>query len=543
MSEKNKDKNIGYSQFLKLCNVSSPRNWYGMAVMPDGVWVQPPSDDALLLPSERAALSEHPKNDLTIPALAFPCSIEELQQFLDWLSNYLGSSIEPVELPKKESETQPINEPSSSDPFDAGAFFNSKQTDNSKESVSDQPDNAKESVPSTPIERDEAKERALWKKHIEPIINKHNLRTKEGKLFEYKFIPKNIYNDDVLLILRRTMCICEAIEFQEAEISDKLGTDNFITKILCRLRDYETDLQKAYRKANGRQIDLRIIFQDFFNELFTSQTLPEFLELLSREIPTNKAETEAIQDEIDEVEKIQPSTIADKKMKRVQPEEGVEPDTFIRALQISYVSDTETRIKVDGKDAKDYSCEKMGFKSSETGWKLLMEVLKDADHLFHVGVYSKDKIPEKIRWYNQRQKWITQFTKKFITFINREYCVQISGKTKLLENQKKQNRDGLYKPIFQIASSDAICSTDIKKMSKNAALKRIKALETEKKCEKNPEVRYRLLSDIGNYAQHAAKMGWISETDLRKLISSPDEDPSSEDAMSVIDRASDQREL
>ena len=74
---------IGYSDFLRLCMVDDPNDFlYGFKVRKDGVWVIPPSNDVYLTPEERAVLSEHPKKDLTIPALAFPCSIKQLYDFL-----------------------------------------------------------------------------------------------------------------------------------------------------------------------------------------------------------------------------------------------------------------------------------------------------------------------------------------------------------------------------------------------------------------------------------------------------------------------------
>lgn len=214
--------------------------------------------------------------------------------------------------------------------------------------------------------------------------------------------------------------------------------------------------------------------------------------------------------------------------------ENKDAENFIRSLQVSYVNPNEISIAVGDQKATTYKCKDMGFKSSENGWKLLMEILNGRDHLFDVGTYSKDRIPEKIKNYNRRQKWIPQFTKKFINFLNREYGAQISGKTQLFENQKKKNRDGLYKPIFHVASSDAIHSTDIKKMSKPAVLKKINKLVTDRNRQKDEEVRHRLLSDIGRYAQYAAKNKWITEEQLRRMISLPDEEVSPDDALLYV---------
>ncbi|HQO64733.1 MAG TPA: hypothetical protein PK528_14075, partial [Syntrophorhabdus sp.] len=222
-----------------------------------------------------------------------------------------------------------------------------------------------------------------------------------------------------------------------------------------------------------------------------------------------------------------------------EAKENKDPDTFIQSLQVSYVNDTGISIKIGDKQGKDYTCKEMGFKSSENGWKLLMEVLRDRDHSFYVGPYSKDKSPEKIKWYNQRQKWMSEFNKKFISFLNREYGVQIPSKTKLFENQKKKDRDGMYKPIFQITSQDAIYATNIKKMSKEEVLNELEKLTTDRSHVNDAETQDLLLTRIGLYATYATKMGWITKEDLQKMILVPDEEISPDDALSHVDKWAD----
>ena len=70
---------IGYKAFVEMCQVDTPQNWHGMVVMEDGVWVKVPPHHALISAQERAALSAHPKNDLTTPALKFPCTYKQLR--------------------------------------------------------------------------------------------------------------------------------------------------------------------------------------------------------------------------------------------------------------------------------------------------------------------------------------------------------------------------------------------------------------------------------------------------------------------------------
>ena len=77
---------IGYADFIKVLNVSNPLDWVpGLEVRTDGIWIVPPHNDDDCTPAERAVLSEHPENDLSKPALPFPCDHQQLEKFLSWL--------------------------------------------------------------------------------------------------------------------------------------------------------------------------------------------------------------------------------------------------------------------------------------------------------------------------------------------------------------------------------------------------------------------------------------------------------------------------
>ena len=89
-------KNIGYSEFIKLCRISEPDNWSDeLSVKFDGVYIKSPTPELSLTPEERSILTEHPRHDLTKPALSFPCSLEELQAFDEFLC--LGLDLDGVD--------------------------------------------------------------------------------------------------------------------------------------------------------------------------------------------------------------------------------------------------------------------------------------------------------------------------------------------------------------------------------------------------------------------------------------------------------------
>ncbi|MEE9910238.1 MAG: hypothetical protein K4571_00815 [Deltaproteobacteria bacterium] len=74
---------IGHEYFIRVLNVRNPLDWVpGLEVRTDGIWVVPARNDDDCTPEERACLSEHPENDLSKPALPFPCDHRQLDRFL-----------------------------------------------------------------------------------------------------------------------------------------------------------------------------------------------------------------------------------------------------------------------------------------------------------------------------------------------------------------------------------------------------------------------------------------------------------------------------
>ncbi len=73
-------KKIGYSEFVEIFGMDNPENWdqMGFELRPDGLYVKDPREYRLLSSEEIAVLTRHPTGDLSKPALAFPCSKEEL---------------------------------------------------------------------------------------------------------------------------------------------------------------------------------------------------------------------------------------------------------------------------------------------------------------------------------------------------------------------------------------------------------------------------------------------------------------------------------
>lgn len=86
---------VGYSDFTKLCRVSDPEDWgLGLSIREDGVYLKEPPVG--LEPAEREALSAHPSGNLKDPLLSFPCTVDQLQFFLEEHGGY--GSIDPFDM-------------------------------------------------------------------------------------------------------------------------------------------------------------------------------------------------------------------------------------------------------------------------------------------------------------------------------------------------------------------------------------------------------------------------------------------------------------
>jgi hypothetical protein len=213
-----------------------------------------------------------------------------------------------------------------------------------------------------------------------------------------------------------------------------------------------------------------------------------------------------------------------------------EAEHFIRNLTVTYSSAASVILKPEGKSSKEFPCTDMGFKATAKTWMMFIDVLQKGDHKFHVGIYSKDKDHIKNKNYNSLAKLPSNFSKKFVSFLNEEYSASLPEGFNVFQNMKGSDRAGIYKPKFPIGDKyDVINSTEIKKMSNDETINKLEELSKQLKDEKNNSKKDIILIEIREYAEHAKKNGWITEGYLRGLISLPTEEASESDAMSITD--------
>lgn len=82
-------KNIGRAEFEIICCLDTAELLEGapsLIVKDGGIWINSPSEHetSFLSKKEIYYLKKHPKRDLEVPALAFPCSKDEFVEFMDF---------------------------------------------------------------------------------------------------------------------------------------------------------------------------------------------------------------------------------------------------------------------------------------------------------------------------------------------------------------------------------------------------------------------------------------------------------------------------
>lgn len=217
------------------------------------------------------------------------------------------------------------------------------------------------------------------------------------------------------------------------------------------------------------------------------------------------------------------------------PTPQIDPEAYIQSMAISYLSDTEVIIKV-GKKEVTASCKDIGFKETSKPWAMFIKILKDPNNEYHVGIYDKNKNPVNLKAYRRGTKLFPNFSKKFIPFINDKFLVTLASNFNIFKNMKGIERDGTYRPKFHVYEYRVHNQQDdIKSLSKEDITKKLIALSGRYKREKDQNGKDLLLIEIGNYAERAKKENWITEQQLRNLLSSSDDYPADNDVMSLIE--------
>ena len=148
---------------------------------------------------------------------------------------------------------------------------------------------AKDARLNSVIERNKEMELRVWNELIKPIVESYDLKSPStGKLFQYKFFPKDITARDVDFIIRETMILCDNLSPDTDSFSSPDHKSySIVHQVIGPLLIKEN---REVTKKNGKKTNLKIEFFNFLITLFPSKLnygesprLPEFLIMLNRE--------------------------------------------------------------------------------------------------------------------------------------------------------------------------------------------------------------------------------------------------------------------
>ena len=197
------------------------------------------------------------------------------------------------------------------------------------------------------------------------------------------------------------------------------------------------------------------------------------------------------------------------------------PESFIRSLVVSYENDSEIRIKAGTQKQKICSCEAMGFKKNSITWRTLLQILQIKDHLYHLGVAHG---PQKVRnkSYDINYKRLVEISKKFVSFLNNTYRLQLPDKYQIFELVKNEH-PGIYRPKF-IVSIFGTEDSHYDTFSNDELIKEIEDLSDklsdlkEKGDEDSEKEMYKITNKIQTALVIAHDNGWITRNRVASYL-------------------------
>ena len=207
-------------------------------------------------------------------------------------------------------------------------------------------------------------------------------------------------------------------------------------------------------------------------------------------------------------------------------------ESVIRSLQVSYVNNTEIKIKVGNRNQRSriYSHDDLGFHREDSrAWIAFIRILESRDHLHYVGkAHGSGRVRNKS--YDTEQKILYGISEKFVSFLNKTYQMQLPEKYKVYELMRGEQK-GIYRFKFAIKKHSDDDIEDYKKLSKDELLSQIKTLSEqcgilsnkgdEAAETKTDKTRGQLYSAV----EIACKKGWLAKNRARSYLNPQDDPP------------------
>lgn len=210
---------------------------------------------------------------------------------------------------------------------------------------------------------------------------------------------------------------------------------------------------------------------------------------------------------------------------------NIDHEEFIRSLEISYVSDTEIKIRGGGNKSKIYGMKDLGFlKEKSKAWNAFILILNSKDHRYHVGAAHGAKRKRKTS-YDIGQKVLFELNKKFVPFFNKIYPLQLPEKYKVYELiPGKTEAPGTYRFKFQIKTNHDAAMESFNVLPKDQLLQKIGEISEEyKKLSKrgSKEAETQLEGIKGNLysaVEIALKKEWLTRNRVLYYINERSDD-------------------
>jgi hypothetical protein len=204
-----------------------------------------------------------------------------------------------------------------------------------------------------------------------------------------------------------------------------------------------------------------------------------------------------------------------------------DPEAFMRSVQVTYLSETEIRIKVGSQGSNIFGQKELGFKKLNSEiWKAFIGILRGPDHAYSVGKAHGAKRTRKTS-YDVLQKRLSGISKIFVPFLNETYQANLSKTFRVYELMpEKKEEPGKYRFKFKVCDpNDAVRNIDsYNEFSEKQLIAEIEMLSSNlgklsNRGDEDSEIKIdKINSKLYQACDVAGKKGWLGSNQLHGYL-------------------------
>jgi len=376
-----------------------------------------------------------------------------------------------------------------------------------------------------------------------PIPQPHALRIKKRLVEikqEMKVLPLEKGTIDTLYRGQQKEDAKRKLDLRATALQEEQNTLNEKLKAIIDINDWTTyePPEEPKNLITHLPIDLTKAFAILQNALFKKSEVEQLNTTDGGQSPTKESVSEMqVESVVEEPTPTATETSVPKESSLdIRAKELLtkkQAEEIIKAMTVIRVSDTEIIIK-HGNEEITATCGDMDFKSNAKPWLMFMSILQDRNNQCFIGRYDKVN-PQNNDDYRRKAKLFSNFSKKFIQFINDKFSLSLPDGFNVFENLKHLEGDGMYRPKFRVDEHQkSYQQVDIKNLSRESTLAKLTELKKQYEGEKDNAEKKRIFIKIVQYCNYAEKKRGIPGSELRSFIPLPDDTPSENDMMELI---------